>query len=44
VLVRDVQRDVTVRHELELEQKRAREMKIERQRGPELDRGMGFGR
>ncbi len=44
VLVRDVQRDVTVRHELELEQKRAREMKIERQRGPEIDRGRGFGR
>jgi hypothetical protein len=44
VLVRDVQRDVTVRHELELEQKRAGEMKIERQRGPEISRGMGFGR
>ncbi len=44
VRVRDVQRDVTVRQELEHERQRVRrEMKIE-QRGPEIDRGMRFGR
>jgi len=36
LLVRDVQRDVTIRQELEHEQQRVKAMEMQRRRGPEI--------